>query len=262
MALDERRGAFDVHRLDPENDDAPRIQEWWFRGVHSDLGGGNRNTGRSNISLSWMLEQAHDAGLPLDMAAASLLNCNLDAPVSHNQQQGRWHDRVVLKGDRIHPSAGRLLAVGENVTVEVDSKLWFDFSGVLAEQGARYRFRPDPFGRWTDKTIECDASGWPAGINRGQTVFGWFKDKVLESNAAGLVRRVPDANWFEMVACIGSCGKPAVPIGRGQFDASPWTCPAAGPLFFFANDARLSGFGRNFYDNNDGVINVSIERLA
>ncbi|MFL6531154.1 MAG: phospholipase effector Tle1 domain-containing protein, partial [Chthoniobacterales bacterium] len=36
MALDERREAFDVHRLDPEEDDWPRIQEWWFRGVHSD----------------------------------------------------------------------------------------------------------------------------------------------------------------------------------------------------------------------------------
>ena len=107
MALDERRGAFNVHRLDPENDDARRIQEWWFRGVHSDVGGGNGNTGRSNITLKWMLQQAHASGLPIDMDAATRLTYNLDAPISHGQQEGRSQDRLVLKGDNIHPSAGR-----------------------------------------------------------------------------------------------------------------------------------------------------------
>ena len=98
-------------------------------------------------------------------------------------------------------------------------------------------------------------------LNRGRTVFGWFKDKVLESAATGLVRRAPDANWFEMVACISTSGKPAVAVGHGQYAEKPWTCPASGPLFFFANDARLSGFGRDFYENNDGVINVTVERV-
>jgi hypothetical protein len=262
MALDEQRGAFGVHRLDPENDDAPRIQEWWFRGVHSDVGGGNGNVERGNIALLWMLQQARACGVPIDIEAAAKLKINLEAPIMHGAKQGRSQDRVVLKGDRFHPSAGRKLAVGEKEVVEVDSRLWFDFSGILAEEGAQYRFTPDPAGRWKDKTIECDASGWPAELNRGRTVLGWLKEKVLESGAVGLTKRVPDANWFEMVACIGASVKAAVPIGHRQHAQTPWRCTASGLLFFFANDARITAFGQDYYANNDGAIHVTVERVA
>ena len=260
MALDERRGAFNVHRLDPENDDAPQIEEIWFRGVHSDVGGGNGNVLLGNISLTWMLEKAQAIGLPIALDKAAELKTSADAKVSPSDLQGRWQDRTVIKGDRFHSSAGRQLAVGESVEVEVDSKLWFDFSGILVEEGARYLFTPDPAGRWKDKTIDCDATGWPPDLNRGRTVFGWLQEKVLESRAIGLARRVTDANWFEMVAAIGASGKPAVPIGRAQFAQKPWTANASGLLFFFANDAR--GVGQNFYENNDGAINVTVKRVA
>ena len=262
LALDERRGAFDVHRLDPENDDAPRIQECWFRGVHSDVGGGNGNVARCNIALAWMLEQAHACGLPIAVDEIPKLKTDEAAPVSHSKKRGRMDDRTILKGDKLHQSAGRKLEVGDKVAVEVDSTLWFDFSGILVEEGAQYRFTPDRAGRWKDKDIVCDATGWPPDLNRGRTVLGWLQEKVLESRAVGMTRRVPDANWFEMTACIGASAKPALPIGRGQHAQAPWHCNTAGPLFFFANDARLSGFGRDFYDNNEGAINVTVERVA
>lgn len=262
MALDERRGAFNVHRLDPENDDAPRIQEWWFRGVHSDVGGGNGNVARGNLTLIWMLQQAHACGLPIAIDQVTALKSNLEAPISHGSQQGRAEDRVVLKGDSVHPSAGRKLAIGEKAVIEVDSKLWFDFSGLLVEEGAQYRFTPDPAGRWKDKTIDCDATGWPADLNRGRTVLGWLKEQMLESWAVGLTKRVADANWFEMVACVGACAKPAIPVGHRQFADKPWTCTASGPLFFFANDARLTTFGQDYYKNNEGCIQVTVERVT
>ncbi|MBA3543073.1 MAG: DUF2235 domain-containing protein [Chthoniobacterales bacterium] len=171
------------------------MQEWWFRGVHSDVGGGNGNVARGNIALCWMLRQAAECGLPIDIERADKLAFDLESKVSHAETQSRVEDRHILKGDHIHPSAGRILAVGESVTVEVDAKLWFDFSGILVEQGARYLFRPDRTGRWKDKTIECDPSGWPAEQNRGRTVFGWLREKVVQSHAVGLTPRVPDGNW-------------------------------------------------------------------
>ena len=61
MALDERRPSFLNTRL-------PGAYEVWFRGVHSDVGGGNGNTGLSDITLRWMLEKAKAAGLPIDEA--------------------------------------------------------------------------------------------------------------------------------------------------------------------------------------------------
>ena len=61
MALDERRPSFLNTRLQG-------ACEVWFRGVHSDIGGGNGNTGLSDITLRWMLEKARAAGLPIEAA--------------------------------------------------------------------------------------------------------------------------------------------------------------------------------------------------
>ena len=58
LALDERRQTFHLHRLNASVVDAMqegRLFELWFRGVHSDVGGGNDNAGLSSISLQWML---------------------------------------------------------------------------------------------------------------------------------------------------------------------------------------------------------------
>jgi hypothetical protein len=65
MALDERRPSFLPTRL-------PGACEVWFRGVHSDVGGGNGNRGLNDITLKWMLSKAKAAGLPIggdDIAA-------------------------------------------------------------------------------------------------------------------------------------------------------------------------------------------------
>jgi len=62
LALDERRSNFSPTRL------SPRAYEVWFRGNHSDVGGGNGNTGLNNISLRWMLRKALAVGLPVTEA--------------------------------------------------------------------------------------------------------------------------------------------------------------------------------------------------
>ena len=58
MALDERRPSFLPTRLHG-------AQEVWFRGVHSDVGGGNGNQGLNDITLKWMMSKAKAAGLPI-----------------------------------------------------------------------------------------------------------------------------------------------------------------------------------------------------
>ena len=58
MALDERRLSFLPTRLQG-------ACEVWFRGVHSDIGGGNGNRGLNDITLKWMMSKARAAGLPI-----------------------------------------------------------------------------------------------------------------------------------------------------------------------------------------------------
>ena len=66
MALDERRGNFPLTRIKTRKGGTlgDRLQEVWFRGVHSDVGGG-KCAGLSNIALCWMLKRAKEAGLPV-----------------------------------------------------------------------------------------------------------------------------------------------------------------------------------------------------
>lgn len=68
MALDERRQNFKVQRVVTTVGNANaegRIYEVWFRGVHSDVGGGNGNNGLSSIALSWMYKRAMSIGSPI-----------------------------------------------------------------------------------------------------------------------------------------------------------------------------------------------------
>lgn len=69
LALDERRWTFTPVRLTANVRDARkkgRVFEVWFRGVHSDIGGGNKNIGLSNITLCWMLKKALKHKLPVN----------------------------------------------------------------------------------------------------------------------------------------------------------------------------------------------------
>ena len=69
MSLDERRQTFPLTRAvqDRFSDRGDlEIQEVWFRGYHSDIGGGNKNLGLSNIALYWMFRRARAAGVTFD----------------------------------------------------------------------------------------------------------------------------------------------------------------------------------------------------
>ena len=68
LSLDERRFTFPLTRVaqDTLSGVAPaNVQEVWFRGFHSDIGGGNGNVGLSSIPLVWMLRRAIDIGVPI-----------------------------------------------------------------------------------------------------------------------------------------------------------------------------------------------------
>jgi len=67
LALDERRPSFLPTRLNG-------ACEVWFRGVHSDVGGGNGNRGLNDIALKWMMSKAKAAQLPITDADIATLH--------------------------------------------------------------------------------------------------------------------------------------------------------------------------------------------
>jgi uncharacterized protein (DUF2235 family) len=59
MALDERRRDFPVTRWTPRTG----VEEMWFVGAHSDVGGGYPEAGLSDIALDWMMKKLAPLGV-------------------------------------------------------------------------------------------------------------------------------------------------------------------------------------------------------
>ena len=75
ISIDERRASFRP-TLWTEADDSPRpndhqMQQVWFPGVHSDVGGGYADDRLSNITLKWMIDKAKGCGLLFDDSAVA-----------------------------------------------------------------------------------------------------------------------------------------------------------------------------------------------
>lgn len=137
MALDERRETFALTRLD-ENNRHNNVIEVWFRGVHSDIGGGNENIERSNIALNWMLEKARACGLVFNEDKAKLpkySRTNRFARVREPRDLKFDKRRKVSDSDTIDlSSAGASLAVGEGHTCEVFARQKYNWSGVSVKK--------------------------------------------------------------------------------------------------------------------------------
>ncbi len=99
LALDERRQSFRATRQ-------LQAYEVWFRGVHSDVGGGNGNNGLSSIALRWMLCKAQAAGLPIlaEATAACAARIDLEAALVHPKDVVADAYREFWDDDRVHYS--------------------------------------------------------------------------------------------------------------------------------------------------------------
>lgn len=105
MAIDERRKFFPVLRWKKD----PRALSAWFAGVHSDVGGGYKNSGLSDIALNWMIYRALSHGLQFKKQYMDdNVGPRADALI-HNSLTGIWKllgekARPILKTDYVHQS--------------------------------------------------------------------------------------------------------------------------------------------------------------
>ena len=88
MALDEKRVLFPLTRLSASGVSSVNgpLSEVWFRGVHSDVGGGDPDLGLSSIALNWMLRNAIRCGLTImrDHVVANQAIMNPASDISHH----------------------------------------------------------------------------------------------------------------------------------------------------------------------------------
>jgi uncharacterized protein (DUF2235 family) len=67
LSIDERRRAFKPAIWDYRSVPGQHVEQVWFAGVHSDVGGGYKESGLSDITFLWMVERAQRVGLAFDM---------------------------------------------------------------------------------------------------------------------------------------------------------------------------------------------------
>lgn len=133
----------------------------------------------------------------------------------------------------------RKLTVGEKILgIPVDAgKLW-NGTGILVGTGEKYRINTSD-EMWSDAGIKCTAAG-----QSGRGIQKIFRALI----------RCNQAQWFELVATVGSSSQQMIPIGHGA-DVS-FVTEKDCELGFFANDVIF------MYWNNSGVIHVSLTREA
>ncbi len=103
MALDESRLFFPLTRIGGEGVADPPLVEVWFRGVHSDVGGGNNNRSLNWVALNWMYQEAIRFGLPIDPAAvAANLATRLDPMQISDHKLDLEVRRAIRASDLLH----------------------------------------------------------------------------------------------------------------------------------------------------------------
>lgn len=71
LAIDEHRTPFKPTLWSEQPKEGQEVEQTWFCGAHSDVGGGYAARGLSNVALAWMMGKARDAGLALEPETAA-----------------------------------------------------------------------------------------------------------------------------------------------------------------------------------------------
>lgn len=146
-----------------------------------------------------------------------------------------------------HKRSRSTLRVGESVSVEIHSACTWNRTGVLLEVGAHYQFLVSACDTWKDASIDCSANGWTVKDLR----------PILRPmvKAAEKKRRMPSANWFELIGVQDGTPCRMFRIGcRGV----GWTYSPTedGEFVAFANDLKSK------YGNNSGSLRLTVTRVA
>jgi hypothetical protein len=133
----------------------------------------------------------------------------------------------------------RNLAVGEMASdIPVDARKSWNGTEILVRTGEKYRIDVSN-EEWSDAGIKSTAAG-----QSGRGIQKIFRPLI----------RCHEAQWFELVAALGSSSQQMQPIGLGA-NVSFMTKEGL-ELGFFANDVIF------MYWNKKGVIHVAITREA
>ena len=109
LAIDEQRWAFRPAVWKAIDKPGQTVEQVWFAGVHSDVGGGYADAGLSETALRWMVGKAAGCGLEVDQGFLDETTHPDPMGALHDSRQGfyKWlrpHVRPIAEGDGANES--------------------------------------------------------------------------------------------------------------------------------------------------------------
>lgn len=86
LAIDEKREAFKPTLWSKKAHNSQIMEQMWFSGVHSGIGGSYRNDGLANCTLNWMVEMLTPLGLQFDKKYLSFFKSNPLGPMYESRK--------------------------------------------------------------------------------------------------------------------------------------------------------------------------------
>jgi uncharacterized protein (DUF2235 family) len=125
LAIDERRAPFKPTLWQYKPKPGQTVEQVWFPGVHSNIGGGYPDRSLSDVSLKWMIERANSAGLAFDESVEAHQPLSPDTSGKiYQSKKGfyrltKGYDRIIgLSESRIREEGTRI--EGEDPTQRID----------------------------------------------------------------------------------------------------------------------------------------------
>lgn len=160
LAVDERRDPFSPTLWSPTPKAGQVLEQVWFPGTHSDVGGGIGSRGLPDAPLLWMIQKAREAGLAFDSAVADAYPLQPDAlaPMNLIERLPLWN---LVRSER---------QVGVDEAGKLDRTQSLHAS-VLERWDRHERYRPgnlnEYFGRTHDsRRLEPRSGFWPWASKR------------------------------------------------------------------------------------------------
>ncbi|QHG65331.1 DUF2235 domain-containing protein [Pseudomonas putida] len=291
LAMDERRASFQPTlwtNVPPGCD----VQQLWFPGVHSDVGGGYRESGLADGALQWMVEEAGKCGLVFNSLTIqqirpdfhdmmhdscdgvfSLLPTQPRSIPSLDSQTASFHktalERQIDPPITQHPyRLSRLVAPSPPLVIDIAARLPWNETGLWLEAGRTYQFSAS--GEWLDSSISCGPGGThdgnfqPAEIAQllgsalGQ-LESWYS-KLFKNDDANFsfTKRHEQFDWFSLIGAIANgegVDAKGYLIKPEVFEIGKgctYTPKRSGYLYAYANDAW------NCYGNNRGHVALRV----
>jgi hypothetical protein len=191
LALDEQRESFAPVLWN----DAPNLEQVWFSGVHSDIGGGYPRQGLSLIPLYWMMQRARARGLRFNPGDRQYYDEHqIVADKLHNSRAGlalyyRWRPRRLSE-----------LCTAANVEPQLHVSV-YDRTAQAVEGYAPANVPPRAWVNFTDAADAANIN--PPAVTGALTKFETRFDEARSASKADVSRGIM-SYWLFVVGTIAA----------------------------------------------------------